>query len=266
MAYGLKDACNVIITSRGKDKKPFLYADYLNSCSLSLSADAVYARAKGINKITFEGAKSGTFTMETEIFEMKFLALLLGGESTVEGAEMSKRVVTTVNGEDKVVVPETAIEGSISVFALDRDKKTHLEEVDIHSVEYNMGQTEISFFEPPVEEQDLAVYYLVSIPKAKKIKVTDKSNAGSFTIEGTTSIRDEFGEDHLFNIKLFNAKMQTNTELTMAADSVATLTATFDLMVDENNNMLELVMLEEGAEVLADAIGEAIIGKTFTVK
>ena len=265
MAYGLKDACNVIITSRGKDKKPFLYADYLNSCSLSLSADAVYARAKGINKITFEGAKSGTFTMETEIFEMKFLALLLGGESTVEGAEMSKRVVTTVNGDGKIVVPEIAIEGSVSVFALDRDKKTHLEEVEIDTVNYD-GQTEITFFEAPVAEQDLAVYYLVSVPKAKKIKVTDKSNAGSFTIEGTTSIRDEFGEDHLFNIKLFNAKMQTNTELTMSADSVATLTATFDLMVDENNDMLELVMLEEGAEGIADAIGDAIIGKTFTVK
>jgi hypothetical protein len=266
MAYGLKDACNVLITSRGRDKKPFLFADYLNSCSLSLSADAVYARAKGINKITFEGAKSGTFTMETEIFELKFLALLLGGETTTEGAEISKRIVANVNEEGKVVIPTSVVEGSISVFALDRDKKTHLDEVVIDEVAYNEGEAEISFIEPPVAEQDLAVYYLVSIPKAKKIKVTDKSNAGSFTIEGTTSIRDEFGEDHLFNIKLYNAKMQTNTELTMSAESVATLTATFDLMVDENNNMLELVMLEDGAEVSVNAIGDAIIGSTFTVR
>ena len=69
MAFALKDACNVLITSRSTNK-PFLYADYLNSCSLSVSSEPVYARAKGVNKITFDGAKTGTFTMETEIFEL----------------------------------------------------------------------------------------------------------------------------------------------------------------------------------------------------
>ena len=54
MAFALKDACDVLITSRTTNN-PFLYADYLNSCSLSISSEPVFARAKGMNKITFDG-------------------------------------------------------------------------------------------------------------------------------------------------------------------------------------------------------------------
>lgn len=240
MAFALKDACNVLITSRSTNK-PFLYADYLNSCSLSVSSEPVFARAKGINKITFNGAKTGTFTMETEIFEIKYLALILGGEVSKEAGKFAKRYVGTVNGEGVITLPEEPVEGSISTFVLGRDGKEHVKEVEVSpSIE---GSTLTYGFGAPEEGQSIAVYYLVEVPEATKIKVNDAIQSEAFKIEGITAIRNEFNEDELFQLRIFNAKPQTNAELTMSAENVSSFSATFDLMVDENNEMIELLML-----------------------
>lgn len=240
MAFALKDACNVLITSRSTNK-PFLYADYLNSCSLSVSSEPVFARAKGINKITFNGAKTGTFTMETEIFEIKYLALILGGEVSKEAGKFAKRYVGTVNGEGVITLPEEPVEGSISTFVLGRDGKEHVKEVEV--VPEIEGSTLTYRSGAPEEGQSIAVYYLVEVPEATKIKVNDAVQSEAFKIEGITAIRNEFNEDELFQLRIFNAKPQTNAELTMSAENVSSFSATFDLMVDENNEMIELLML-----------------------
>lgn len=237
MAFALKDACNVLITSRSTNK-PFLYADYLNSCSLSVSSEPVYARAKGVNKITFDGAKTGTFTMETEIFELKYLALILGGKVTEEAGKFAKRFVAVADDTGIIELPEAPIEGSITTFVLGRDNKEHVQEVEAPTVEgKELTYTGLE------EGQSIAVYYLTEVPRATKILVNDEANADSFKIEGITAIRNEFNEDELFQLRIFNAKPQTNAELTMSAENVSSFSATFDLMVDEKNEMIELLML-----------------------
>lgn len=237
MAFALKDACNVLITSRATNK-PFLYADYLNSCSLSVSSEPVYARAKGVNKITFDGAKTGTFTMETEIFELKYLALILGGKVTEEAGKFAKRHVAVMDGTGMIELPEVPVDGSITTFVLGKDNKEHVEEVEVPVVE-----GKILTYTGLEEGQSIAVYYLTEVPKATRILVNDEANADSFKIEGITAIRNEFNEDELFQLRIFNAKPQTNAELTMSAENVSSFSATFDLMVDEKNEMIELLML-----------------------
>lgn len=239
MAFALKDACNVLITSRSTNK-PFLYADYLNSCSLSVSSEPVFARAKGVNKITFNGAKTGTFTMETEIFEIKYLALILGGAVSKEAGNFAKRHVGTLTEEGKITLPEVPVAGSISAFVLGRDGKEHVEEIAV--VPTAEGK-ELTFAGLDESKGKIAVYYLTEVPEATKIKVNDDVDSESFKIEGITAIRNEFNEDELFQLRIFNAKPQTNAELTMSSENVSNFSATFDLMVDENNEMIELLML-----------------------
>lgn len=242
MAFALKDACNVLITSRSTNK-PFLYADYLNSCSLSVSSEPVFARAKGMNKITFDGAKTGTFTMETEIFEIKYLALILGGKVSKGAGQFAKRYVGSVDSQGKITLPEKPVTGSISTFVLGRDNKEHIKEISVvPSIE---SQTTLAYtgLGAPQQNEKIAIYYLTEVPDATKIKITDEVNAESFKIEGITAIRNEFNEDELFQLRIFNAKPQTNAELTMSAENVSSFSATFDLMVDENNEMIELLML-----------------------
>lgn len=253
MAFALKDACNVLITSRATNK-PFLYADYLNSCSLSVSSEPVYARAKGINKITFDGAKTGTFTMETEIFEIKYLALILGGKVSKESGKFAKRHVGKVDSTGKIVLPEKPITGSISTFVLGRDNKEHVKEISV--VPTVDGQNALTYTGAgaPQQNETIAIYYLTEVPSATKIKVTDEVNSDAFKIEGVTAIRNEFNEDELFQLRIFNAKPQTNAELTLSAENVSSFSATFDLMVDENNEMIELLMLSsEGSASLSSA-------------
>lgn len=243
MAFALKDACDVLITSRTTNK-PFLYADYLNSCSLSVSSEAVFARAKGMNKITFDGAKTGTFTMETEIFEIKYLALILGGQVTTETGNFAKRFVGTVDSQGKIVLPEKPVTGSISTFVLGRDNKEHVKEITTApSVDGSNTLTYGTGLNAPTQSEKIAIYYLTEVPSATKIKVTDAVNSDAFKIEGITAIRNEFNEDELFQLRIFNAKPQTNAELTLSAENVSSFSATFDLMVDENNEMIELLML-----------------------
>ena len=242
MAFALKDACNVLITSRATNK-PFLYADYLNSCSLSVSSEPVFARAKGMNKITFDGAKTGTFTMETEIFELKYLALILGGKVSKEAGKFAKRHVGTVDSTGKIQLPEKPVTGSISTFVLGRDNKEHIKEITLKpSVDVSNALT-YTGSGAPTQDDKIAIYYLVDVPQATKILVTDEVNSDAFKIEGITAIRNEFNEDELFQLRIFNAKPQTNAELTMSAENVSSFSATFDLMVDEKNEMIELLML-----------------------
>lgn len=257
MAFALKDACNVLITSRATNK-PFLYADYLNSCSLSVSSEPVYARAKGINKITFDGAKTGTFTMETEIFEIKYLALILGGKVSKESGKFAKRHVGKVDSQGKIVLPEKPITGSISTFVLGRDNKEHVKEISVvPSVD---GQNALTYtgVGAPKQNETIAIYYLTEVPSATKIKVTDEVNSDAFKIEGVTAIRNEFNEDELFQLRIFNAKPQTNAELTLSAENVSSFSATFDLMVDENNEMIELLMLSSEEPVTLASAERAV--------
>lgn len=247
MAYALKDSCNTTIINR-RTGKPFLYADYLNSASLTIEGESVFAKAKGMNKIAFEGAKTGTFTMETEVFEFKYLALLLGGKMDKGTAKICKRFVGKVNSDKSIVIPGKAIEDSISVFKVERDNKTHIEEVEIGNMSTQTEEvhnTKLTWSSDVEEGDNIAVYYLVQIENATKIKISSEVNNESFRIYGITSMKDEFGEEKLFQFDLFNAKTQVNVELTLSADTVSSFSAKFDLLLDENNNLLELTLLSD---------------------
>ena len=179
--------------------------------------------------------------METEIFELKYLALILGGKVSKETGKFAKRFVGSVDELGTITLPEKPVAGSISAFILGKDGKEHKEE--IVSVPEVSGMDLTFTMEGLTENDKIAVYYLVEVPNATKISVTDAVNSEAFKIEGITAIRNESNEDELFQIRIFNAKPQTNAELTMSAENVSSFSATFDLMVDENNNMLELLML-----------------------
>ena len=183
--------------------------------------------------------------METEIFEIKYLALILGGKVSKEAGRFAKRHVGTVDSQGKIVLPEKPVAGSVSTFVLGRDNKEHIKEITVvPSIEASTNTlTYASGVGAPSQSEKIAVYYLTEVPSATKIKVSDEVNSDAFKIEGVTAIRNEFNEDELFQLRIFNAKPQTNAELTMSAENVSSFSATFDLMVDEKNEMIELLML-----------------------
>lgn len=251
MAYALKDSCNTFMYSRSTGK-PFLYMDYVNTATLSIKGEAVFAKAKGIPKISFSGAKTGTFKLETEIFEFKYLALLLDGKVSKGSADISKRYVGKIDSEKKIELPCIAKAGSISVFKTGKDKKELLDEIGIApTITDTDGKTTLTWSSGsgiPVEEDLLSVFYLEEKANLNRITVSDVANGESFKIQGVTSMKDEFGEESLFQFTIYNCKPQVDAEIVLSAENVASLAATFDLLLDEDNNFVEIVSLEDSAD------------------
>lgn len=79
--YAIKDAIDLKITALDDTEGTnAITIDYLNTCSLSVSSDTVYAQKKGNNAIAFDGQRTCTFTMESHLINDQALAWLLGGE------------------------------------------------------------------------------------------------------------------------------------------------------------------------------------------
>ena len=109
--FAIKDAMDVKIKVLGEGE-PKLTIDYLNECSLSKTSESVFAKKKGVNSIGFNGATTGTLTLNSEITSIEALGLALGGVVTGEKIEITDVVPTeffviegTFNtvGEDGVV-------------------------------------------------------------------------------------------------------------------------------------------------------------------
>ena len=239
MQYAIKDAANVTFYDRSQNNNvPVLYSDYLNTFSLSLSEETIFAKAKGSNKISFSSPKTGELKTGAEVIEEKYLAILLGSNLEKEQAvDVAERKVVVL-GDDLEVDVKGAMPGTISMFTVERDKRTHIDEVSFTEMD---GVATIDDGAMPGD--GIVVYYLKQVPNAKKITVFSKSKAQNFRIHGTTVITNEFGEEEMMQIEVFNAKPQGNLEISLDAENVASFETTFDILSDENNRMVELTLL-----------------------
>lgn len=235
MNYAIKDACDVYLLNR-TTQKPVLFSDYANSTNLGFSSDSTFARAKGVNKIGFDGGKEGNFTINFEVFDLAWLSILLGAVESKEKIKELKREVLTVNDELKVELAEIPEDGSLAIFTVERDKRTHIEEQEI-TTDYSVTDKSITFT-TLTKDTDVVVYYLLETEKAVRkfvINATDFSE--NFTLIGKTQIKNEFGEFEFMNLELPNIKPSSEMEITMDADGVTNIAAQFDIFPNENNQM-----------------------------
>lgn len=81
--------------------------DYANDCQLTLEGTRTFARKNGNDYMPFDGARKGTFTLNSEFIGMDALALVLGG--TYEASTDT----ITVTGD--MVTKSFTFEGTINV-------------------------------------------------------------------------------------------------------------------------------------------------------
>ena len=91
--FAIKDAMDVKIKVLG-ESSPKIVIDYLNECSLSKSSESVFAKKKGVNAIGFNGATTGSLTLNSELTSIEALGLALGGVVTGEKIEITDVVPT----------------------------------------------------------------------------------------------------------------------------------------------------------------------------
>lgn len=251
MNIAIKDACASTFYDRNTGK-PELYSDYFNTFSLSVSEETVFAKARGVNKIAFAGNKEVSMNLESEVIEPKYLGILLGSDLVQGQAEITERKVVTL-GADKKIDVTGAIEGTVSVFGLERDLRTHTNELTIDPISTSSRGMQELVVTDGVEGQTVAVYFLTRKPDVKKITVGTKTKSKNFRINALTTVTNEFGEEDVMAINIFNAKPQANLEISLSADAPANFSATFDLLADEKGEMFELVIIDEDNSSVIDS-------------
>lgn len=202
--YGMKDAANLTLVDK-KTKKVALFIDYANATSSEWSAERVYATKKGTNAIAWDSNRQGTLTIDSELFDLSYLALAIGSDIARGRDDIMKRKAVTVDASREVVL-EGAIEPeSVSVIKLHDDLVEHdgaplpsltgqrdllPEIVRELSVGVN-GNSALLTFAPSAN----AVSY--EILQGEEVVGTVAQN--SFTIEGLTPV-----QEYTFSVRAVN--------------------------------------------------------------
>lgn len=122
--YGMKDAANITLVDK-KTKEVSLFIDYANATSSEWTSERVYATKKGTNAIAWDSNRTGTLTIESEIFDLSYLAMVIGSDIANGREEVMKREAVTLDGT-RTIELEGAIEPeSVSVIKLKEDMVEH---------------------------------------------------------------------------------------------------------------------------------------------
>lgn len=125
--YAMKDAVNVVLISK-KTKKPFLKADYANETTTEWQSERVFATKKGANAVAWDSARQGTFKLNSELFDLKLLAMAMGSELDEAGTSelFHSEIITIPEAGDPVIALGNKVQdGTLSIFKLKEDLLEH---------------------------------------------------------------------------------------------------------------------------------------------
>lgn len=240
MNYGIKDAANIFIKTKGTsttDGKIFLYTPYANVTTNEWSAERVYAMAKGVRAIAWDHGKESSLTVEAEVFELKWLAMMAGSDwidASVDNAfSILRRESLIADETGKVSLSATPIESSVSVFELDTDGVSHKSEIESPTI----AGKDVTLL--AMANKKVAVYYMESITTgAKKLEFKFDKYPANFEVYGDVMIAPKTGaEPEFVQMHWANAKPQNNFTIALDVNNPTNLSITFDIFPDENDNM-----------------------------
>lgn len=240
--YGIKDAANLTVRSNTTGKV-VLYTDYCNSTDIEFSSDTVYAMKKGTKAIGWDANREGTMRTSMQVFDLAWVAMLMGSEMTVGATEFNKREVLTVTSA-AATLSETPKAGSLAIFKLDSDGITQLAEQTVGTPAttqntYSISTKALTFNATTfaTDGKIVAYYLLDSAATARKFTVKSNTFPSGYSVVGTTSIRSDSGVDKIVEFVLPNVKPKSNMSLTLSSDDVTTLEIEWDIFANTANEM-----------------------------
>ena len=234
--YGIKDSANLIIKYKSGDKNGdiFAYADYATVSTNEWTSEQVYARSKSVNAIRWDYNRKSTLKVDMEIFDLRWIAMLAGTDISAETKDILKREVLTLDSSKKATITGTPKDGSMSVFELESDNITNGTELAV-TTDYTISTNEITVTNGEAGEK-IVVYYMQSQTSAKSFTIESDKFPENFEVYADTMIRNTAGDDEFVQIHYLNVKPQSNFTITMDANSITTLSITFDVLKDSASN------------------------------
>lgn len=224
-------------------KAPFLYFDTANTTTAGLTADSVYAMAKGSRRIAFANPLEGTMTIEAQVYPFKLFSLLADG--TIKNAAaypVHEIVKCKTAGELPLALSDGEIvAGTVFVYAKGAFGDTAIEGT------FADGKFTATNADDLKVDAEYEVGFVVNRNKGvKKITFTNADLPQDYYITMYTMDKDEQGVLTPFLITAYKATIQRSFELSFSSEGdPASVTLTFDLLEDADKNILDMVEVEE---------------------
>ena len=240
--FAIKDASSIYLYEKlaNGQKELVSFFDYANSFGLNISAEQIYALAKGVNKIAFDGVPEGTLNFECEVLTEDLLKTKLGRDIIQENAKIAKREVLTVDSNE-VTITGTPIGDAVTVFELHEGSTVeHKSTIEIDGIAEKVIDLTSAGLEDGVK---VAVYYLEEKADAKKVKLGVGGTKKQYEIHAKVMGKDTLGQDVFLEIVLDNASAELNVELNLEAANPSSVSTTFQLLANDNGEFGEIVFL-----------------------
>jgi len=248
--YAISDSANLRLREKSSGNI-VLYTPYANNTTSEFSSEQVYANAKGARAVRFDYNKQGKLTCEFEVFDLRWISILLGGSWKDGSVSLNVREVLTANASHTLTLTEAPLPGSLAVFKLKSDKLSHdqeqvLAENTTAENTYTMADKVITLNSTTGTEGEVFVVYYLKASDATSETIHIKTNdyPVSYEVVGDTMmVRKHDGVTEFIQFTCPNAKPQGALTLTMQAGGVTSLSAVFDLFGDENDDMMVITKL-----------------------
>lgn len=247
--YGIHDSSNLVLVSN-KTKKQVLFSNYCNKTNIKFTSSDDYAMKKGVKAIGWSKNREGTYDVEMQVFDLKWISILMGSEFKTGVISINKRAVLPVTS-GSATLPETPKTGSLAVFKT--SDATGMEQLDEQKVgattatnNYSISGNTLTFNTTTTFADDgyIVVYYLVdSDDTAQTFTIKADEFPTGYTCWADTTIKGEDNVEKQVQYQMCNIKPQSNMEISFDSDAVTTLTCTFDIFADANNDMFTFKFL-----------------------
>lgn len=228
--YGSREILNLQIFEYGSTPTPIMHFDFANTASTEVAGDRAFATggSGGVRRIKFDGAKTETLTVETQIFSMEHLALLSGNEVVSGSKNIFKTEVLPVLTGKKVALTHIPLGTSTTyVYKYVNGVKTAIAGSGLTIVD-----KEVTFTAADIAVgEEVEVYYQTAVTSSYSVKHTAKGFPKYVKIVGDSYYADEVAGELVPVQKVYyKASLQPNYTITHnATGDPSSITMIFDL-------------------------------------
>lgn len=199
-------------------KAPFLFFDTANTTTTGISADSVYAMAKGTRKIAFQNPITGTMTIEAQVYPFKFFSLFSDGDIQSSAAyAVTKTVTCETAGTLALTVPTGQEIKAGTVFVYPEDSYGEAN-VRIEGSFADGTFTATTAADIAKDSKYKVGYIVTRTTGVKKIEFNNKKIPKDYYITQTTLDKDEDGVYTPFVMTAYKAAIQRNFELSFNSE------------------------------------------------
>lgn len=227
-----------------KTKAPFLFFDAANATTVGINSEAVFARAKGTNRIAFQDPLTGTMSIEAQVYPFKFFALMSDGTIASEALypDVATITCTTAGSLDLAVENGTIEAGTVFVYP----SETYGDESTMIAGTFADGKFTATKAEDITANKEYKIGYVVNRTGVKKVSLNNKKLPRDYFITMSTVDKDENDMLVPFKIVAHKAAVQRNFEMSLSSEGdPATITLTFDLLESKEGEFLDMIEIED---------------------